>query len=204
MCVNFRQAFIRIFYRPSEVLASEEVASKWAYICLFLFLLWYVDAIAAFGVVTGLREVMPYFVFFYSLFFILTLLILINALYLSVIGAIFSHRLKLNFLLGFVSWSVLPSAVFSFVLILVLSVAFTLRSDALGNESSILMNSNTLSRFLGSFDSYFLLRHFGDIWAIAIQTIGLRAIIGRRTFVCFTIVIIPFVFIHVLIRWCLT
>lgn len=198
--MNFRQAFIRIFYRPSEVLASEEVASKWAYICLFLFLLWYVDAIAAFGVVTGLREVMPYFVFFYSLFFILTLLILINALYLSVIGAIFSHRLKLNFLLGFVSWSVLPSAVFSFVLILVLSVAFTLRSDALGNESSILMN-NTLSRFFGSFDSYFLLRHFAEVWAIALQTIGLRTIIGRSAFVCSTIVIIPFIFFHVLIRW---
>ncbi len=200
--MNSWRSLARIFYRPRDVLASNWEKRKWAYIFLLVFALSYGDTIISFRVTTGILEATPSVVFFYSLCLVLTIWILINALYLRVVSAILGLELKLDHWLGFVTWSNVPSSVFVLGMTIVLSGALFLSSDALGRESSVLMNVIKGSRFwYPSVNSFYQYRFIADVWVVGVQTIGFSALSGKRPLICFVIVIVPLILAHMLIRW---
>ncbi|MCY3857538.1 MAG: hypothetical protein OXG25_01375 [Gammaproteobacteria bacterium] len=205
MCINFRQALLLIFYRPRDVLASNWEQRKWIYVFVLLFLLSYADTLIGFRATTSTNvivEVIPTVMFFVIVLFSLTILILIDVLYLRAVSAVFGLEQKLDHWLGFVTWSGVPGAAFVLVMTTVLSLTLFLSSDVLGRESSALANIIFGSRFSNlSQSSFFQYRFIADLWLVTVQGIGLRELSGKSFLICFAIVIVPIILVHIVIRW---
>ena len=205
MCINFRQALLLIFYRPRDVLASNWEQRKWIYVFVLLFGLSYADTLIGFRATTSTNvivEVIPTVMFFVIVLLSLTILILIDALYLRAVSAVLGLEQKLDHWLGFVTWSGVPGAAFVLVMTTVLSLTLFLSSDVLGRESSALANIIFGSRFSNlSQSSFFQYRLIADLWLVTVQGIGLRELSGKSFLICFAIVIVPIILVHIVIRW---
>ena len=205
MCINFRQALLLIFYRPRDVLASNWEQRKWIYVFVLLFGLSYADTLIGFRATTSTNvivEVIPTVMFFVIVLLSLTILILIDALYLRAVSAVLGLEQKLDHWLRFVTWSGVPGAAFVLVMTTVLSLTLFLSSDVLGRESSALANIIFGSRFSNlSQSSFFQYRFIADLWLVTVQGIGLRELSGKSFLICFAIVIVPIILVHIVIRW---
>lgn len=138
-------------------------------------------------------------------FFALALLLLFEATYLRIVGAIIGLEWKIDQWFALVAFSRIPGDACILLVTVLLTVTLFVSSELLGFESA------TLTRLIQGNSSfppsvYYILEywHLAEIWVIALQTIGFRGWSGKSTSVSLAIVVVPTVFLHGITWWLLS
>lgn len=144
----------------------------------------------------------PSFVDVVSTFFAFAVLLLLEAIYLRVVGAIMGLELKIDQWFALVAFSRIPGDSCILLVTVLLSVTLFITSELLGFESAILTRLIHGNSSFPPSVSYFLeYWYLAEIWVIALQTIGFRDWSGKSTLFSFAIVVIPTVFLYGVLWW---
>lgn len=141
----------------------------------------------------------------FSTFFDFALLLLFEAVFLRIVGAIIGLDVKIDQWFALVAYSWIPATACVLLITVVLAMTLFVSRQILGSESDIL--TRLILSLTSPFPSigYFLdYRHLSEIWVIALQTIGFRDWSGKSTVVSFMIVIAPTILVYGLLWWLVT
>ncbi len=141
----------------------------------------------------------------FSTFFGFALVLLFEAVFLRIVGAIIGLEVKIDRWFALVAYSWIPGTACVLLITVVLTMALIVSSQILGLESVIL--TRLILSLTSPFPSigYFLdYRHLSEIWVIALQTIGFRDWSRKSTVVSFMIVIAPTILVYGLLWWLVT
>lgn len=192
------RSMARIFYRPSEVFAAQLEKRTWGRVLLVLVGISIANTLLGAGAIGLLGTISIVSV----LSFVLTLLCLVQAVYLRLVSVTLGIGLKLDRWLALVVWSMVPGTVFNLLASVALVITILVTSELLGREPNILwliLDGTTFSYpSLGFFLDY---RYVAEIWTITLQTIGFRQWSGKSILASFAIVTVPFILIRIFIWW---
>ena len=156
-----------------------------------------------FGVSSHKRSIsFPTFLDVVLTFFGFALLLVIEATYFRIVGAIIGLDLKIDQWFALVAFSRIPGDVCVLLITILLTLVFLISSELMGLESATLLrliHGNTSS--FPSVDYFLEYWYFAGIWVIALQTIGFRDWSGRSTSVSLAIVVAPSVLFYGIWWW---
>lgn len=135
-------------------------------------------------------------------FFGFALLLLFEAVYLRIVGAIIGLELKIDQWFALVAFSRIPGDSCILLVTVLLTVMLFITSELLGFESTVLtrlIHGN--SSFPPSVNYLLEYWYLAEIWVIALQTIGFRDWSGKSISVSFAIVVAPVVLLHAVSWW---
>ena len=150
----------------------------------------------------GSEHVLPTLSFTIFTLIFLFVLLLLNALYLRIVGAFLGLDLKLDHWLAFVTWSLVPGEALVLFLTIAMVVTVSVSTEFLGFEllviTRIFEGTSTSNVSLESFLHY---SYLSVLWTVALQTIGFGEWSGKGSLLAFFVVIVPFMLIFGLLWW---